>query len=183
MDCPQTAENALKDEAKKPKYSLALLNIVSSDGQPLKIRLAAVLYFKNFIRHNYKLPEDEVATIKAELVGLMISSPPTIQTQLGEAISIIADSDFWERWDTLTQDLVSRLSDTDYKVTNGVLEVAHSIFVRWRPLFPSNDLNREVLHVVGFFGEPFMQMLAVRVDAVPFRSSVLCTLALTCTRS
>lgn len=33
----------------------------------------------------------------------MISSPPTIQTQLGEAISLIADSDFWERWDTLTK--------------------------------------------------------------------------------
>jgi hypothetical protein len=33
----------------------------------------------------------------------MISSPPSIQTQLGEAISIIADSDFWERWDTLTK--------------------------------------------------------------------------------
>ncbi len=32
----------------------------------------------------------------------MISSPPTIQSQLGEAISLIADSDFWERWDTLT---------------------------------------------------------------------------------
>jgi exportin-2 (importin alpha re-exporter) len=44
-----------------------------------------------------------VQTIKKELVGLMISSPPTIQTQLGEAISIIADSDFWERWDTLTK--------------------------------------------------------------------------------
>lgn len=52
---------------------------------------------------NYKLPQDEVQTIKQELVGLMISSPPTIQTQLGEAISIIADSDFWERWDTLTK--------------------------------------------------------------------------------
>ena len=33
----------------------------------------------------------------------MISSPPTVQSQLGEAISIIADSDFWRRWDTLTQ--------------------------------------------------------------------------------
>lgn len=33
----------------------------------------------------------------------MIASPPNIQTQLGEAISIIADSDFWERWDTLIQ--------------------------------------------------------------------------------
>ncbi|KAM7189624.1 CAS/CSE protein, C-terminus domain containing protein [Naviculisporaceae sp. PSN 640] len=161
------AENALKEEAKKPKYSLALLSIVT-DAQPLKTRLAAALAFKNFIRHNYvdedgnyKLPLEEVRTIKQELVGLMISSPPTIQTQLGEAISIIADSDFWERWDTLTKDLVSRLSNTDFKVTNGVLEVAHSIFVRWRPLFQSNELNREVLHVVDTFGEPFLQMLQV----------------------
>jgi len=91
----------------------------------------------------------------------MISSPPTIQTQLGEAISIIADSDFWKRWDTLVADLVSRLSPTDFKVTNGVLEVAHSIFQRWRPLFTSNDLNIEVLHVADTFGEPFIQMLGV----------------------
>ncbi|KAK3327683.1 CAS/CSE protein [Cercophora scortea] len=162
------AENSLKEEAKKPKYSLVLLSIVSTDAQPAKIRLAAALAFKNFIRHNYvdedgnyKLPPDEVQTIKQELVGLMISSPSTIQTQLGEAISIIADSDFWERWDTLTKDLVSRLSPTDPKVTNGVLEVAHSIFVRWRPLFQSNELNREILHVVDTFGDAFVQLLAV----------------------
>lgn len=31
----------------------------------------------------------------------MIMSPANIQTQLGEAISVIADSDFWKRWDTL----------------------------------------------------------------------------------
>lgn len=61
---------------------------------------------------NYKLPQDEVHTIKQELVGLMISSPPTIQTQLGEAISLIADSDFWERWDTLTQVRFKRYSDS-----------------------------------------------------------------------
>ena len=52
---------------------------------------------------NYKLPLDEVTTIKQQLIGLMISSPPAIQSQLGEAISLIADSDFWEKWDTLTQ--------------------------------------------------------------------------------
>lgn len=49
------------------------------------------------------MPAQEVATIKQELVGLMILSPPNIQTQLGEAISVIADSDFWKRWDTLIQ--------------------------------------------------------------------------------
>jgi exportin-2 (importin alpha re-exporter) len=42
-----------------------------------------------------------VATIKKELIGLMISVPATIQSQLGETISLIADSDFWTRWDTL----------------------------------------------------------------------------------
>ena len=102
-----------------------------------------------------------MTTIKQELVGLMISSPASIQTQLGEAISIIADSDFWERWDTLIDDLVSRLSATDAKVTNGVLEVAHSIFVRWRPLFRSNELFTEINHVLSRFGEPFMRMLTV----------------------
>lgn len=42
-----------------------------------------------------------MATIKRELISLMISMPPAIQAQLGEAVSVIADSDFWERWDTL----------------------------------------------------------------------------------
>jgi len=31
----------------------------------------------------------------------MIRVPANIQSQLGEAISVIADSDFWVRWDTL----------------------------------------------------------------------------------
>lgn len=48
-------------------------------------------------------PQDEVQIIKERLIGLMIASPANIQSQLGEAVSIIADSDFWERWDTLTQ--------------------------------------------------------------------------------
>ncbi|KAG5997712.1 hypothetical protein E4U43_002582, partial [Claviceps pusilla] len=47
------AENALKQEASKAQYSLALLNIVSSDSLPANTRLAASLAFKNFIRSNY----------------------------------------------------------------------------------------------------------------------------------
>lgn len=50
---------------------------------------------------NYGLSLDEVVTIKKELIGLMTSVPPNIQSQLGEAIGIIAESDFYERWDTL----------------------------------------------------------------------------------
>ncbi|KAM0260697.1 hypothetical protein ACHAQJ_002613 [Trichoderma viride] len=163
----RTAENALKQEATKPQYSLTLLTIVSSDSLPVNTRLGAALAFKNFIRinyvdadGNYKIPQDEVQTIKERLIGLMIASPANIQSQLGEAVSIIADSDFWERWDTLTQDLVSRFSAADPKVNIGVLEVAHSIFVRWRPLMGTAALYTEINHVINTFGTPFFQLLA-----------------------
>ncbi|KAK2590053.1 importin-alpha export receptor [Conoideocrella luteorostrata] len=156
------AENALKQEATKPQYSLALLNIVSSDNLPPNTRLAASLAFKNFIRSNYVdeegnyiISQDEVQIIKERLIGLMISSPSNIQKQLGEAISVIADSDFWKRWDSLTQELVSRFSSSDPKTNVGVLEVAHSIFSRWRPLERTNDLYTEINHVIHTFGQPF----------------------------
>ncbi|KAI0540918.1 CAS/CSE protein [Xylaria digitata] len=161
------AENLLKQEEKKPQFSLQLLKIVATESFEPKIRLSGALCFKNFIRHNYvdedrnyKLPLDEVNTIKQELIGLMIACPPTIQTQLGEAISIVADSDFWDRWDTLVQDLVSRFTPDNYKVNNGVLEVAHSIFVRWRPLYRSDALYTEINHVLGTFAVPFLNLLS-----------------------
>lgn len=90
----------------------------------------------------------------------MISAPSSIQAQLGETISVIADSDFWTRWDTLVDDLVSRLTSDNAKVNIGVLEVAHSIFKRWRPLFASDDLYTEINHVLSKFGTPFVQLLA-----------------------
>lgn len=88
----------------------------------------------------------------------MISVPAGIQTQLGEAISVIADSDFWERWDTLVDDLVSRLDPEDLTVNIGVFQVAHSIFGRWRPLFQSDELFTEVNHVLSKFAQPFLSL-------------------------
>lgn len=100
-------------------------------------------------------------TIKQELIGLMIRVPANIQSQLGETISLIADSDFWTRWDTLVNDLVSRLTIDNPKVNAGVLEVAHSIFKRWRPLFSSDDLYTEINHVLNGFGPAFVSLLVV----------------------
>jgi len=139
---------------------------VASDSADINIRLASALYFKNVVKRSwvdengaYLLPEDEVSVIKRELIGLMVAVPPKLQTQLGEAISAIADSDFPDRWQTLVDDLVSRISPTNPTVNNGVLRVAHSIFKRWRPLFRSDALYTEINYVLGKFGEPFLQLL------------------------
>ncbi|KAI1005838.1 Importin alpha re-exporter [Podosphaera aphanis] len=161
------AEAALKVEESKPGFSLLLLNIVASEFLPLNIRLSGALCFKNFIKYNwvdesdeYKLAVNEVVTIKKEVIGLMISVPASLQLQLGETISLIANSDFWRKWDTLVDDLVSRLTSDNPKVNVGVLEVAHSIFKRWRPLFRTDELYTEINHVLSKFGQPFVDLLA-----------------------
>ncbi|OTA25494.1 hypothetical protein BTJ68_12383 [Hortaea werneckii EXF-2000] len=159
------AEQSLKQEEAKPGFSLALLQITAADSFPLQTRLASALFFKNFIKRNWtdedgnhKLPQDEVSTIKSELIGLMVKVPPSIQAQLGDAISVIADSDFWQRWDTLVDDLVSRFTPDNAAVNNGVLQVAHSIFKRWEPLYRSDELYTEINHVLEKFATPFLQL-------------------------
>lgn len=57
------------------------------------------------------------------------------------------------------QDLVSRLNPATPTVNNGVLQVAHSIFKRWRPLYRSDDLYIEINHVQSKFVAPFLSLL------------------------
>jgi exportin-2 (importin alpha re-exporter) len=161
-----TAEAAIAQEQTKPGFSLSLLQIVQSDTAPPNTRLASALYFKNLVKRNwvdengaYQLPEDEVVAIKRELIGLMVSVPPNLQAQLGEAISAIADSDFYQRWESLVDDLISRLTPDNATVNNGVLRVAHSIFKRWRPLFRSDELFTEINFVLTKFTKPFLTLL------------------------
>ena len=169
MESPETdcavAELKIRAEEKKPGFALLLLQITAHSNFAYNTRLASALFFKNFIKRNwtdvegkYKLSQRDVSSIKTEIIGLMISVPAGIQTQLGEAISIIADSDFWERWDTLVEDLISRLKADDLTVNIGVLQVAHSIFARWRPLFRSDELYTEINHVLTKFAQPFLSV-------------------------
>ena len=44
------------------------------------------------------------------------------------------------------------------KVNNGVLQVAHAIFKRWRPLFRSDNLFTEINHVLERFTGPFLKL-------------------------
>ncbi|KAI5849541.1 Cse1-domain-containing protein [Morchella snyderi] len=159
------AEQALRASENAPGFPSLLLQIVASNTFGLNTRLAAALYLKNLIGRNwadeeghYKMNNVDVVAVKQEIIGLMITSPPALQVQLGEAISIIAESDFWRRWDTLIDDLVSRLTPDNPQVNNGVLQVAHAIFKRWRPLFRSDDLFEEINHVLGKFTEPLLKL-------------------------
>lgn len=104
------------------------------------------------------MAEADVASVKSHIVQFMIQLPANLQAQIGEAVSVIADSDFPERWPDLVPDLVARLSEK-ISTNNGVLTVAHSIFSRWRPLFQSDELFAEIKLVLDQFCVPFLSLL------------------------
>jgi exportin-2 (importin alpha re-exporter) len=115
----------------------------------------------------------------------MIAVPEKIQLQISEAVSIIAASDFPEDWEQLLpvrfatftgkpdssitethfffQNLIGKLSTTDYQVNNGVLQTAHSIFKPWRSQFRSDRLFLDIQYVLKDFCEPYKQLFAVCV--------------------
>lgn len=162
----KSAEQELRQYETQPGFPLEVLHVVASNQIDHNVRLAGSLFFKNLIRRkwtdedgNYKLPINDVVTVKKEIIGLMIQLPYSLQVQLGEAVSIIADSDFPHRWPELLDDLVSQLSPEDMTRNKGVLTVAHSIFKRWRPLFRSDELFLEIKLVLEKFSVPFLTLL------------------------
>ncbi|ODV58371.1 importin-alpha export receptor, partial [Ascoidea rubescens DSM 1968] len=170
---PATAnqsERSLKSlETSIPSFAIILLEIVENAALGLNTRLAASLFFKNFIKRkwidengNYKLDVNQVQLIKSKIVGLMINltSFKNLQLQIADSISIIADSDFPQNWTNLIDDLVSNLvnNGNDPNIVNGVLIVAHSIFKKWRPLFRSDDLFLEIKLVIEKFSQPFLEL-------------------------
>ncbi|QPG77000.1 hypothetical protein FOA43_004394 [Brettanomyces nanus] len=164
------AEVGLKSLETQQGFPLTFLHIVASDKADISVRLAAALYFKNLVKRKwivesgqYQLHTQDVQMIKQEIVDLMIQLPDHLQVQIGEAISLIAESEFPQLWPELLDLLVSKLNPDDMITNKGILKVAHSIFKRWRPLFRSDDLFREIKFVLDKFAQPFLDLL-IRVD-------------------
>ncbi|PVH17175.1 uncharacterized protein CXQ87_000056 [Candidozyma duobushaemuli] len=160
------AESHLRSIESQPHFAINLLHTVASTNLEPAVRLAAALFLKNLVKRKwvnedgeYMLFNDDVQYVKSEILNVMIKLPNNLQVQLGETISIIAESDFPHNWGNLIDDLVAKLSPEDFVLNRGILIVAHSIFKKWRPLFRSDELFLEIKMVLDKFAEPFMALL------------------------
>ncbi|ORX43587.1 Cse1-domain-containing protein [Piromyces finnis] len=144
-------------------FSLCVLEIIADESIPEPTRFSAAIYFKNYMKKRWPqiegeadyLPENDRIRIKEGIISLMINVPVKLQRQLNEAILIIADNDFPQKWPNLIQELVANLCD-DYRKNNGILETAHLIFKRWRSQFRSNELFSEIKLVLEHFSQPYL---------------------------
>jgi exportin-2 (importin alpha re-exporter) len=163
-------EELVRLETTSQLYGLATLYLTRLTELSREVHISAAIAFKNFIRRNWRYdPTDENLDqvdridaqqrelIKQHITKFMLESPSHIQRQLSEAITIIGQSDFPDKWPSLIVELETFLKqdlNQNFHTIQGVLQTAHSIFRRYRYELQSNRLWAEIKLVIEHFGQP-----------------------------
>ena len=191
----RNAERALLTEQYGP---LAVLRVVSTssnnnnDANDLPIRQSAAVHFKNMVKKGWSpsdddddsdpnktrvtIPEADRTLIKDNLVSLMCTVPPQLQSQCSESIALIAATDFPNKWDNLLNNLIVKFGDSDWNVVNGVLLTANSILKRFRYVQRSDALYADILYVLQRLQEPLTQLftsLTTQLDNPQLQSNIM----------
>jgi len=162
----KSAENFLQSIESNQNYPLLLLNLVDRDNIDLTLRVAGAVTFKNYVKRNWKIDEDEPNkihqtdrdTVKQLIISLMLKAPQMVQRQLGDAVSIIGKEDFPAKWPNLITEMVEKFNTGDFHIINGVLHTAHSIFKRYRYESKSQELWEEIKLVLDRFAKPLTEL-------------------------
>jgi exportin-2 (importin alpha re-exporter) len=178
------AEKFLEGIEVNQNYPLLLLNLIHKSEVDMTIRIAGSIAFKNYIKRNWNVEEDQNdrihssdrIAIKNLIVSLMLSSPEAIQKQLSDAISIIGKTDFPLKWPELITQMVEKFATGDFHVINGVLQTAHSLFKKYRYEFKSNELWLEIKYVLEKLAKPLTDLLTVKWRICNIFSSKIVTL-------
>ena len=114
--------------------------------------------------------------IKDNLVSLMCTVPPQLQSQCSESIALIASTDFPTKWDNLLNNLIVKFGESDWNVVNGVLLTANSILKRFRYVQRSDALYADILYVLQRLQEPLTQLftsLTTQLDNPQLQSNIM----------
>ncbi|XP_075152341.1 chromosome segregation 1 [Haematobia irritans] len=163
------AEKLLESTETQRNYAVLLLHLIDKADVEMTIRVAGSIAFKNYIKRNWAINEDSDTpdkihandrdSIKSLIVTLMLRSPPVLQKQLSDAVSIIGKHDFPKKWPQLIDEMVAKFATGDFNVINGVLQTAHSLFKRYRYEFKSQNLWEEIKLVLDRMAKPLTDLL------------------------
>lgn len=180
----KNAEASLLQARSTQGHALAVLRVVStsSSSNDMPIRQGAAVHFKNMVKKGwapdpeddahsgFTIPDSDRQLIKDNLVSLMCTVPPQLQSQCSESIALIAATDFPSKWDNLLTDLIAKFGDPNWDVVNGVLLTANSILKRFRYVQRSDALYADILYVLQRLQEPLTKLfvsITTSLDASP----------------
>lgn len=171
----KSAEDNLRQLEASPNFLLNLIQLIKSDNVDAAVRFGAVIYFKNFIKRNWhimpteadcKIGGNERIAIKNEIIPLLCSLPSNLQIQLGDCVSAIAESDFPEQWPEIIPTIRDKLTDSDPKTNISILQIAHSIFKRYRSTGGTSDIVREIMYVLEEFAPSFLNLMKLTDERI-----------------
>lgn len=133
-------------------------------GNDFSLRQSCAVLFKNCIKKYWEPEEANIFSIhqvdrdsiKTYVIDLMCSTTPEVQRQLAEAVSIVAKYDFYSKWTTLLPQLVSKLSNDDLYIRQGVMLTANSIMKKFRYSQRSDELYNLIIHCGELFQVPLL---------------------------
>ena len=165
----------------QPGFATLLLQICSPQtavGED--VRTSASVLFKNVVKNSWNpnhaehlVQDAEKEALRHAIFGVMTVSRKSVQRNLGEAISLMAEVDFPALWPNIVNEVVSALSAAtaahDPQVTEAVMSTAHSVFSRYRKMSELTvELTTELLPINKMFTLPLlhsMQHLLARLGA------------------
>ena len=105
----------------------------------------------------------------------MTRSPEHIQEQLSDAITVIGQCDFPDRWTTLLDTMIKQFQQqsttNSFQSINGVLKTAHSLFERYRYEQKSDELWLEIKLVLEKFAPSFTELFKSLMIYYPQKES------------
>ena len=157
----------MSDSTRQPGFLLQLLQLIDNGDANIPVRQGAAVFYKNTVKKAWDeskesgivISQQDRNTIKTNLVELMCTVPPQIKAQISEAISIIAEVDYPDKWDGLLANLIGKFDSNDVSVVNGVLMTADSIFRRFRHVQRSDELYRVIIYTLKRVQEPLLKLL------------------------
>ena len=111
-----------------------------------------------------KIHANDREAVKSLIIDLMLKSPGPVQKQLSQAIAIVGQQDFPEKWQNLVPDMVQRFATGDFHIINGVLQTAHSIFEKYSVEFKSQKLWEEIKFVLDNFAKPLTELFIQTIE-------------------
>ncbi|CAD5230408.1 unnamed protein product [Bursaphelenchus xylophilus] len=169
------AEQQLEELSKTPGFAEVLLQVINETSVGNDIKIAAAVAFKNFIRNNWNpegtlavapLEESERERIRQIVISGMFQMEEVYRRQLSQALCIIGTYDFPHRWENLMEILAQNLTG-DFTHILASLTAIEQLVHRYRKHGRSDDLIREIIHVLKSIAQPITDLFKRMVEIIP----------------
>ena len=146
----------------RDQFVTMLLRVICQNTIDMSVRQAAGIKFKNCISKGWEyhddhreIPEALKPTLRAQMIDIMCQVPRLLQSQVSEAVRVMALVDFPHKWPNLISTLVQKMTrSSEPQTIIGVLKTAHEILKQFRGMSDSHETLSKLKVALDEFSDP-----------------------------